>query len=909
MIGQKISHYQILEELGSGGMGLVYKAKDLKLDRFVAIKFLNKELHSDSESRQRFINEAKTISSLDHPNIAVVHEIDEFDDRIFISMGFYEGATLQQLLAEGPLPMEEIYSIAIQIANGLAEAHRSGVVHRDIKPGNIIVTKNGQVKILDFGLSKGVNLTLITREDTILGTAAYMSPEQIQGQQLDHRSDLFSFGILLYEMIAGERPFAGEFSAAVTYSIINDDPPSLSKKRPEVAEKLERIVLKALSKDEDKRYQSASEIVAELEALRAGRASERSRRATGKGRRPVRPLAFLIGAVLAVALMAFLVFRSDRPSSPQSTAQKTAIVVMPFEFIGDDPASNWLGKAMTELINASLGQSQFLRVVDTEQRSRIARSLGLSEDNFSTEQHIRIARESDSQKIIQGQVRKTGTSLAIQAEVVDTAEPTSTIQLETIQSDNLNEATDQLTALLNDVLAIDGTLSAGTADLTTRSLDAFRYFIEGQEAALDRRHQESIDKLRKAISFDSTYVQAYYWLAFQYDEIGESEKAGQFLAQIKPYISNLSQKERLEYLKEEAKNENRYGDYITYLEEILKIDPSEAYAHYSYGWTLYRKFRKIDQGILEMKKALELDPTYTIAYNTLGYAYLARGDKEQALRMVEKYIGLNPTGLDPLDSKAEILLYVGQYEEALALCERILSLKPDFLSTHLIMVRVYIAQGKFSRALEALNQYMKVAKNLKSLSKGQILKTKIFSLQENYSDALGAIDEAISMDRDNPDSHWMRGRILLHLQRNSDFEKQLNALELTLADVGGLDQRWLLYHLQGEAALEQQAYEQASEMLQKALGLGIPNRSFYLTALGNVYAQSGQAQKAVVEYRDALAFNPNYVLALFRLAETYEKLGQDQDAREAYERVAQIWSDADAGLKQLNIAKAKTRHL
>ena len=172
MIGQQISHYEILEKLGSGGMGSVYKAKDLKLDRFVAIKFLNKDLLTDKESRQRFINEAKTVSSLDHPNIAVVYEIDQFEDSIFICMGFYEGETLLDLISEGPLPLADVYSFAIQIARGLAEAHKAGVVHRDIKPANIMVTKNGQVKILDFGLSKGINMTELTRQDTILGTAA-----------------------------------------------------------------------------------------------------------------------------------------------------------------------------------------------------------------------------------------------------------------------------------------------------------------------------------------------------------------------------------------------------------------------------------------------------------------------------------------------------------------------------------------------------------------------------------------------------------------------------------------------------------------------------------------------------------------------------------------------------------------
>ena len=265
MIGKTIHHYKILEKLGSGGMGTVYKAQDTKLDRFVALKFLAPHLSQAEEEKKRFIHEAKAASALDHPNICNIYEIDETGDgQMFIAMACYDGESLKEKIDNAPLPVDEVLDIAIQIAQGLAKAHDKDIVHRDIKPANILITEDRQIKIVDFGLAKLAGLTLLTKEGTTLGTISYMSPEQTQGTEVDHRADIWAFGVVLYEMLTGDRPFKGDYEQAVMYSIMNDDPEPIRKLNPAVPPELQQIVNRALQKNPESRYSSAAKILKDL---------------------------------------------------------------------------------------------------------------------------------------------------------------------------------------------------------------------------------------------------------------------------------------------------------------------------------------------------------------------------------------------------------------------------------------------------------------------------------------------------------------------------------------------------------------------------------------------------------------------------------------------------------------------
>ncbi|MBN1348323.1 protein kinase [candidate division KSB1 bacterium] len=359
MVGTKISHYEILEKIGEGGMGVVYKARDTKLDRIVALKFLHSDLTGDPDAKARLIKEAQAAAKLDHPNICTVYEIDESDDLTFISMNYIEGKNLDDILARGALPIDEALDIAIQIAAGVQNAHEHGIIHRDIKSANIMVTDDGQVKIMDFGLVKFIGKKKITKSGTKLGTVSYMSPEQACGEEVDHRTDIWSFGMVLYEMLTGHLPFRGELERTVMNAIINQHPEPFDKGDTDSPEYLKSIVAKCLVKDREQRYQSAGTILADLKAK--NRAIVAKSRST-----PLR--AFIkkhkymsgISILLLIALLSFgkIYWFADR-----SEAAIDAIAILPLANLTGDPEQDFFSDGMTDALINELGKIGRFRVI------------------------------------------------------------------------------------------------------------------------------------------------------------------------------------------------------------------------------------------------------------------------------------------------------------------------------------------------------------------------------------------------------------------------------------------------------------------------------------------------------------------------------------------------------------------
>jgi eukaryotic-like serine/threonine-protein kinase len=366
MIGKTISHYTILEKLGEGGMGVVYKAEDTKLDRTVALKFLPSELTRDPEAKARFIQEAKAASALDHPNICNVHEIGETDDdQIFIAMACYEGETLKKKIERRAMAFDEAIRVATQVGEGLAKAHAQGIVHRDIKPANIIVTNDGVAKILDFGLAKLAGQVRLTKTSSTLGTVAYMSPEQARGEEVDRRTDIWSLGVLMYEMLTGRLPFKGEHEAALLYSIVHEEPQELSSLRPGTPPLVSSAVAKALEKDRALRYQMVEELIGDLKKLAVPGGHVR---------------------------------------------QEKSIVVLPFENLSPDPDQEYFSDGLTEEVISDLSHVHALRV--------ISRSSAMAFKG-TKKKMPEIARELDVQYVLEGSVRKAGNSLRITAQLID----------------------------------------------------------------------------------------------------------------------------------------------------------------------------------------------------------------------------------------------------------------------------------------------------------------------------------------------------------------------------------------------------------------------------------------------------------------------------------------------------------
>jgi serine/threonine-protein kinase len=411
MIGKTISHYKIIEKLGTGGMGIVYKAQDLKLDRFVALKFLPPHLTSSEDEKQRFIHEAKAASSLDHNNICAIHEIDETEDgQLFISMAYYEGETLDKKIKEKPLPIDEAIGIVLQIAQGLATAHEREIVHRDIKPANIMLTKKGVVKVLDFGLAKLSTQTKLTKESTTLGTVSYMSPEQAKGEEVDHKTDIWSLGVIIYEMLTGQLPFKGEYESAVLYSIINDTQEPITGLRSGVPMELERIINKCLQKNSAERYQHVDELIVDLQGFKKSESTEIPTIKEPPMKRPksvILSIVFISIFILIVAGYYIIIQQGDK----SETGWQNSIAVLPFDNISNDPEQEYFCDGMTEQIISNLAKLPQLKVI-----SRTSVMKFKATDKTLPE----IGKELNVAHVLEGSVRKFGDRIRVTAQLIGT---------------------------------------------------------------------------------------------------------------------------------------------------------------------------------------------------------------------------------------------------------------------------------------------------------------------------------------------------------------------------------------------------------------------------------------------------------------------------------------------------------
>jgi len=435
MIGKTISHYTILEKLGEGGMGVVYLAEDTKLGRKVALKFLSRRLALPEDERKRFINEAQAAASLNHANISTIYEIEDSDEGPFIAMEYIDGDNLSDRITRGPLPIADSIELTIQIMKGLDQAHEQKIVHRDIKSANIMIKRNGTAKIMDFGLAKLADRTRLTREGAAPGTVVYMSPEQAEGKDVDRRSDIWSAGVVLYEMITGSQPFAGEYEQAVIYSILNDEPAPPTSIRTGVPMELERIALKALSKDPEERYQHADGMISDLRALRrknlegstqigSDSTVEPVKEQTGpqstEGKQPhrLRGIGITAGVVLALLIVIFVIkplfFRSDL------VAGQKPVAVISFQNRTGDASYDYLSAAIPNLLITSLEQSQQLQVMTWERMNDLLAQLGRPKtETINKELGFELCELDGIDVVIVGSYIKAGSSFAIEAKVMD----------------------------------------------------------------------------------------------------------------------------------------------------------------------------------------------------------------------------------------------------------------------------------------------------------------------------------------------------------------------------------------------------------------------------------------------------------------------------------------------------------
>jgi serine/threonine protein kinase/tetratricopeptide (TPR) repeat protein len=573
MIGKTISHYKILEKLGEGGMGVVYKAHDTKLDRTVALKFLPSHLTKSDEDKGRFIREAKAAAALNHPNICTIHSVDEHDGTQFIVMEYIDGVTLREKIGlspldkggpQGGLSIDTALSFALQIAEALAEAHEKGIVHRDIKPENIMVDAKNRIKVMDFGLAKLKGEMNLTKAGSTVGTVAYMSPEQIQGQDVDHRSDIFSFGVMLYELLTGNTPFRGEHEAAMVYSIVNEDPFAINQDVPDVSPGMIHLLDRLLEKDPHDRYQLMSDVVSELRRLKK-KTSQKSI-STGqmtsnvmsgvqaKSKKRIALPVLVIFALFILVGLGFLIFYERSGDGPPVSSDRIAVMV--FENLTGDPPLDPIGRMTSDWLTQGLSQTGLIEIVPSS--SIFAVTAGMEADGITIAgpSGVRaVAGETGASLVISGTYYKVGTDIQFQAQVTDVPSDRLLLALDPI-SGPLDTITETIEYLRQRTL---GSLAAHFDERLSRfaeqtnlpvTYDAYRYYIEGVERFHNQDFTGAIAVLQRSTNLSPDFIIAYMYKAYSYMNSNQFEAADSIINTVQKRRDELSPLDRtmLDYM-------------------------------------------------------------------------------------------------------------------------------------------------------------------------------------------------------------------------------------------------------------------------------------------------------------------------------------------------------------------------
>ena len=970
MIGETVSHYRIRERIGAGGMGTVYLATDTKLHRRVALKFLPDDLTRDPEWRHRFVREARAAGAIDHPNIAAIHDIEESDGRTFIVMEYVEGQSLRSLLEEGRLDLDATLALVLPVASALAKAHDHGVVHRDVKPENILVASDGYPKLVDFGLAKLVDAGPPADEESetayrtargqVFGTAAYMSPEQARGEAVDARSDIFSLGVVVYEMLSGKSPFRRGTAIESMHAVLKDQPPPLPHADAD------RAVGKALAKDAGDRFENMVSFTAALASLKDETAPSRPQRWW--------PAAFataIAGLALVVGLWALW---EPEPQPGVGASGRPSIAILYFENNSGDEEIRWLSQGLPSMLLTDLAQTPGLDVVSSQRVAEILRQVG-SDDLERIEKNVaaEVARRSGAGAVIVGAIFKAGDEIRIDVQVEDVGTG-RVLSAESVRGTEVFTMVDELSGRIREGLRFSETgADRPLADISTHSIEAYRLFIEALDAARHVREADARRLYEEAVRRDPGFAMAHYELS-RILTMWDVALADEHKQKALDNLERLSARERLVVESGYALVEDPVRA-IELAEKLVATYPDDERG-YPILHRAHRALGEVDLGIAAMRAGVAANPASGYLQALLGYALLQVGRFDEALEAFEEYESLDPEEANPLDSQGEVYLLMGRPEEAVERFDRALEIDPMFNAARFARLWANAMRGHYGEALEDVRRFIDQATREGFPTQHlQILDASVVSRAGRYEQAARAIEMGARLADERSDvavrvelfllDAWLsleRGRydaavslavraaddapitadadatrsrysvLLGHLlagiaeARRDDVEaaKRHHAKVAELAELEHAMDVFIVHTLEGEIALASGDPEGA----KMSFLAGEPSAPIYFdrrSLVRSIFASNlplrdglARAERAldneaaaIEAYRRLLEpernpnwqswLEPRYVLALAR---TLDDAGDTNAARVEYERFLELWRDADEGLPE--VAEART---
>ncbi len=964
--------YQVIEELGHGGMGRVYKVQDTKIGEKIALKLIRPEAGLDKKSLERFSNELKLARKIRHKNVCQMFDLGEDQGTRYITMEYIHGEDLKQLIRKvGRLSPGQAVGIARQVCEGLEEAHKLGVVHRDIKPQNIMVDEDGKARIMDFGIARSLSGKSMTGAGTMIGTPEYMSPEQVEGKDVDQRSDIYSLGIILYEMVTGRLPFVGETPISIAHKQKYEVPEDPKKLNAQVSDDLAGVILKCLAKDEGQRFKSAAELGAELGRIEEGlpttdrivaeRKPITSREITVKF--TLRKIAIPAIGFLALAAIALVIFRftpQKRSGTPLPSGRPSLAIVY-FENIPGDKSLDAWKTGLTELLITKLSQSKFINVLSSDRIFSILKRLNLQEaKKYSTEDLVKVADEGGAVYTLSGSLMKAGKTIimTLTLQKPRTGEVISLLNIECNGEEEIFAKVDELARTIKsdmnltaDQIATDIDKDAGK--ITTSSPEALKYYFEGRRHFWKQEYEQAIAHMEKAVEIDPEFAMAYRAMAV----LSGGAERRKYLKKALELSARLPENERLLIEGQSFYDDEDYAKAIEIFEKLVKIYPGLATGHFSLALS-YWLAGDIDKAITQQEIAVQINRTPSAIHN-LAELYMIKGLYQKAEDVCRSFLQDVEDNGDVRHELTISFICRRQFDLALPEAEKLFLLGPDgqsnkgfllfckddFAEAKKILVVGYWqlaclrARGKINEIVALSQQDLEKSKGDKGNEAGAY-RGLADALEKagRYEEAYRAFSQYLKLSAENrksagesgppylpsgqKDELFFKGRFQAEMKSFDEARKTAEELKsLIEKGINTKELRWYEYIL-GLIEFGKRNFRQAADLFSKACGRldfeseWNPEQASFFDNLARALYESGDLDKARKTYERITLLTSGrwmdgdlYAKAFYMLGIIAEQQGDKPRAREKFRKFLDLWKDADPGLPEVEDAKIRLAKL